>query len=327
LRVGVIGPVFPDSMADNILHALPALGVEGVSLGPSGPQLGGRIGHHTVHALRRLSADGERMAQRALTRRARNARCDLVLSVDQSLLPETVQALRGRSTRTALWFPDAISNIGRQAMIASEYDGLFLKDPLFVVRLNSVYGLPAHYLPEACTPAWHRPTGTSAADPHIAVVGNLYPTRTVLLRRLLDAGVPLRLYGGGFPRLSEPGPLVALHTGTAVFREDKARVFREARGVLNNLHPAEMSSVNCRLFEAAGSGGAVLCERRPTLADLFVEGEEVLAFDTFQELLGHCQALMADPSLTTQIGNAASVRAHRDHTYQIRLAEILERLG
>lgn len=32
-------------------------------------------------------------------------------------------------------------------------------------------------------------------------------------------------------------------------------MFREAAGVLNNLHPAEMNSVNARLFEATAAGG------------------------------------------------------------------------
>ncbi len=59
------------------------------------------------------------------------------------------------------------------------------------------------------------------------------------------------------------------YAGHPVFGHDKARVFREAAAVLNNLHPAEMRGVNARLFEATASGAAVLCERRPVLDELF----------------------------------------------------------
>jgi spore maturation protein CgeB len=212
------------------------------------------------------------------------------------------------------------------SLIAADYDALFLKDRLFADRLRTTYRMQAYYLPEACNPRWHRPLGQPGRDGHIAVVGNIYPTRARLLWQLHDAGIPLCLYGPGFSRWLDPGPLAALHTGRFVAREDKAQVFRQARGVLNNLHPAEMDSVNCRLFEAAASGGAVLCERRDVLAELFCDGEEVLTFDSFGELVEQCTILMEGPGETRRIGDAASVRALTEHTYQRRLRELLDRL-
>jgi hypothetical protein len=56
--------------------------------------------------------------------------------------------------------------------------------------------------------------------------------------------------------LSALAPLREIHTGRLSIGEEKARVFRSAAAVLNNLHPAEISGVNARLFEAAGSGAA-----------------------------------------------------------------------
>jgi spore maturation protein CgeB len=97
--------------------------------------------------------------------------------------------------------------------------------------------------------------------------------------------------------------------------------------VLNNLHPAEMNSVNARLFEATAAGGAVLCEHRDVLQDLFRVDEEVLAFSTFDELVDHCRLLLNDSGLTRTIGDAATQRAHAEHTYEIRLTAILEHLS
>ncbi|MBC7632929.1 MAG: glycosyltransferase family 1 protein [Flavobacterium sp.] len=95
--------------------------------------------------------------------------------------------------------------------------------------------------------------------------------------------------------------------------------------MLNNLHPAERG-VNCRLFEAAGSGGAVLCDAREPLRDLFEDGSEVLTFTTYDDLLALCIRLTRDPDLTRRIGDAAAARAHAEHTYQHRLRVILEDL-
>jgi spore maturation protein CgeB len=324
MRVGVIGPLTPDSFADNILHCLPEIGATAVALGPIGPSLSNKAASRASQAFRGLSAETEQFAQKALLRRARDSDCDIIINVQVQAAASTVAELKESGAKVCLWYPDHLSNVGRLSMIDSEYDALFLKDPLFAARLRATYGLQAHYLPEACNPTWHKPVGLAGSEMHIAVVGNVYPTRMRLLRRLHDSGIPLRMYGAGFPRWSDPGPLRALHSGRPVTREDKSKVFREARGVLNNLHPAEMQSVNCRLFEATAAGGAVLCEYRSALPDLFNIGEEVLAFESYGELLAHCEMLLADDAMTERIGDAGSDKALGHHTYALRLQQLMQ---
>jgi spore maturation protein CgeB len=80
------------------------------------------------------------------------------------------------------------------------------------------------------------------------------------------------------------------------------------------------------MFEAAASGGAVLCERRPVLGDLFDLDREVLPFSTFEELLGRAQELLDDRETGRAYGDAASKRAHAEHSYEARLPFLLERL-
>jgi spore maturation protein CgeB len=88
-----------------------------------------------------------------------------------------------------------------------------------------------------------------------------------------------------------------------------------------------MNSVNARLFEATAAGGAVLCEERDVLKDLFRLNDEVLAFSTFNELVAHCYALLEEPALSQAVGNAATKRAHAEHTYEVRLTAILDHLS
>lgn len=323
MRVAVIGPTGPDTFADNILHCLPSIGAEGVAIGPATPRPHNRLLNAMVEVSRRQSAETEQWWQRPLISRIREARCDVVLNLHQSLMPGIAAKIKRLGPALALWYPDSVASTQRLAMVATDYDALFLKDALFVERLCEVYGMPAFYLPEACNPAWHRPVGEPASSPHIVVVGNLYATRIRLLTRLHDEGIPLKLYGSRFPRWYDPGTVSALPLGPFVTKLDKSRVFREAAGVLNNLHPAEMNSVNARLFEATAAGGAVLCERRGVLDDLYVDGKEVLAFSSFDELLFSIRSLLADPGRTEAIGDSGSARALKDHTYEVRLAAIL----
>ena len=85
--------------------------------------------------------------------------------------------------------------------------------------------------------------------------------------------------------------------------------------------------MNLRLFEAAGSGAAVLSEFRPVIPDLFKVGEEVLAFRDFDELVQQASRLLHEPGLTARLGDAAARRAHREHTITQRLATIIEKVA
>jgi spore maturation protein CgeB len=217
--------------------------------------------------------------------------------------------------------------MGRQLMLLAPYDAIFVKDPYLVDRLRSVLDLPVTYLPEACNPRVHRPLATPGSDPYLVLAGNMYPSRIRLLERLLAAGIPLRLYGPGFPRWAGDTPLRQVHAGRLILNEEKARIFGSAAGVLNNLHPGEIHSVNARLFEAAGSGAAVLTEFRPTLPDLFDDGHEVLAFHDFDELVRLATRLLSEGGLSEKLGDAARRRAHADHTYEKRLEVMLQVLS
>jgi spore maturation protein CgeB len=323
MRVGVIGPLDPDSFADNIVDCLPDLGVEVVPLGPVRRHLPGRL-DQGLDLLLRAEPGLDARLQRRLARRALDAGCDLVISVSAGLLPETVALMRGGGIRTALWFPDSLSNLDRLLMFIADYDRVYLKDSVLVERIRSLTGLPVAYLAEACNPHWHFPHGMAGRESEIVVAGNMYPTRVRLLDRLHADGIPLRLYGPPFPKWIPQRPVMTRHTGRFIVRQEKAAVFRAAAGVLNNLHPSELSSVNRRLFEATGSGAAVLCEDRPALRAHFDVGREVLAFSTYEELRSQCLSLLADVSLVNSIGDAGARRAHAEHTNQLRLATILE---
>ena len=265
--------------------------------------------------------------QRHLSRLAIRAQPDLVITVDRRLRPDTVRALRATGARVVLWFPDAVANMWRHELFIAGYDRIYLKNSILVDQLARVYGLPVRYLPEAANEQWHRPVGPYGTASHIVVAGNLHPTRAVLLDRLLAAGIPLAIYGPALPSWINYPRVRAAHTGEFIVREEKARVFRAARGVLNNLHPAEFAGSNCRLFEATGSGAATLTEWRDGMSDLFKPGVEVIPFEDFATLLDECRRLLNDQSYGAAIGDAAAARSARDHTYSSRLTAIFEDLG
>jgi spore maturation protein CgeB len=323
MRIGVVGRVEPDMFGANVIDAVRDAGHVAVPLGPAQAShqraITGRLAEFSLQALPRL----DQRAQRRIVRAAADAGCELVISVDARLMPDTVAALRRDGARVALWFPDAVANLGRALMLVAPYDALFFKEPHLVDRLRAMLDLPVYYLPEACNPRFHRPMVPAGTEPYLVIAGNMYPSRVRLLERLIAKGIPVRAYGSPMPRWITDSPVRGIHAGRSVWTQEKADVFRSAAGVLNNLHPAEVSGVNARLFEAAGSGGAVLAEFRPALPDLFTAGQEILTFRDFDELVEQASRLLNEPGLTASLGDAAARRAHRDHTLAQRITTIL----
>jgi spore maturation protein CgeB len=326
MRIGVIGSVWPDAFSAHIIEALAAMGHSPVQLGSS-LALGNPYAMRVVApVLTAIPALDERQ-QRRLVRSALDRECEIVISVEARLMPDTVARLRRNGVRVALWFPDALVGMDRQLMLLAPYDAIFVKDPYLVDRLRSVLDLPVMYLPEACNPRVHRPLATPGTVPYLVLAGNMYPSRIRLLERLLAAGIPLRLYGPGFPRWVGDTPLREVHARRLILSEEKSRIFGSAAAVLNNLHPGEIHSVNARLFEAAGAGAAVLTEFRPSLPDLFDVKYEVLAFHDFDELVSLATRLLSEDGLSEKLGDAARRRAHLDHTYEKRLDVMLPLLS
>lgn len=326
-RIGVIGKVGPDFFAENVGDALQRLGHEVTQLGPARPygrgQFVDRAAGLVCQALPRL----DERSQDRIVRAALGADCEIVINVDSYLMPRVVTQLRSSGARVAFWFSDSVVYLGRQLMLLAPYDAIFFKEPSLTDRLRAMLDLPVYYLPEACNPRWHRPVTPAGTEPFLVIAGNMYPSRVRLLDRLIAKGIPLRLYGAGFPRWIGETAARAAHTGRIVRCEEKARVFRSAAGVLNTMQLGEVDGVNARLFEAAGCGAAVLTEFRPTVPELFVVGKEVLAFHDFDDLVEQAIRLLSERDLTARLGDAAAQRAHRDHTYDLRITAILEKLA
>lgn len=334
MRVLVIGSVFPDGFAENLAVALTDGGheVRTVSLFGSlllrrGP-LAVRI-QHELQAMPQLAL----RAQRQIIEAAVEYAPDLVINVDARLAHTTLTRLHAAwRAPVALWFPDHVGNLGREMHVLGGYDALFFKDSTLVERYRRNLGLNAHFLPEACNPRWHRPIGelsTPTIQPEVLVAGNVYATRFVLMRELVRRGISVRVFGPRWPRWLPPAPeLEGAYEGRYLAREEKARAFRAAPVVLNSMMSQEGDGLNCRLFEATGCGAIVLSEWRPRLEEFFETPAEVRAYRGIDELAEQARELCAMGEQERKaMSDAASRRAHAEHTYLHRFATITSVLG
>jgi spore maturation protein CgeB len=328
MKILLFGEIYPDSFARNILVTFRAMGhectiVEHALLLYEGSRWKDWL--RFAFYLRRLFPSIEEQFCRVLVKRAAETQPDLVLLL-RKVPPATVRSIKEATrARVAFWFPDAISNLGRSEVLMAPLDVLFFKDPFMAKVFREKLDLNSIFLPEACNPMWHKPVEISADERSVyetdlAIVANPYPYRTVMLESLME--FRMKFWGGDWP-LWLQSPIRQFHQKHYVAEEEKSRAFNAAKIVLNNLHFAE-KSMNARSFEAAGCGAFQIMDRQPDLQDFFVPEEEVVTFDSLDELKTKIRFYLRHDSERERIARRGFERAHRDHTYERRLSRMLE---
>jgi spore maturation protein CgeB len=327
-RVLVVGHhLHADGFEWHILDALRHLGVEThfVESRPLSwsPKLAQRAADKITRLLWR---EPERLFEGRLVRAAQVFAPTLILVVlGNQLSPKTVARLRKVSDAAIVcWCQDQMTTLGRQFLLGSGYDAVFVKDrymqDLFSRMIQST---SFHYLPEACNPRVHRPIvlGTTESDNYdcdVMIAGTLYYYRQEILRQLADFQV--KVWG------SRPDWLLYRlafdHPAREIVCDEKARAVAGARICLNTLHYAEIDGLNCRAFEIAGCGGFQLITQVPVLAEHFEPGREIVSFRSITELRELIRYYLDQPETAAQIARAGRERAHREHTYEQRLLEI-----
>lgn len=180
------------------------------------------------------------------------------------------------------------------------------------------------YLPEACNPRVHRTVALSAEERgrygcDVMIAGTLYYYRQEILRQLTE--FDLKIWGLRPDWLLNR--LSSRFFGAPVFADDKARAVRGAKVCLNTLHYGEVDGLNCRAFEIAGCGGFQLITSVPVLAEHFDIGTEIVEFKTAAQLSDLIRHFLDRPELAAQIALRGQQRAHREHTFENRLREIM----
>lgn len=334
LRVLVIGPPGPDFFADNLTTCLVDAGHDARSVAAFRGPLA-RFGRLTARLQREL--DGQPRAARRLQSHVVEAterfRPDIVVNLDFRLAYPVVAEIRSASGGPVVfWFPDPPGNVRNETFLLAPYDALFFKDTTQVARYRDTLGVNAHVLLEGCNPRWHRPTGPLAPpsdQPTVVVAGNMYVTRFRLLQRLMEEGISVVVHGPSWSRwLPSDSKLRAAYSGHLVLREDKARAFRAASVLLNNVTSHEADGMNARLFEGAACGAIVLNEYRARLPTIFHVGTEVAAYRDFRQLVSEVRRLSSLPqSERLAMSQAASMRAHAEHTLADRFQRIIQIAG
>jgi spore maturation protein CgeB len=336
VRTAIVGSTAFDSLEYNLWETFRHLGHEAKIFGESNfVPFGDRL-RHGMAVLLDMNPKCARWAYRKLERSLLEYSPDLIVVAYRHIIPDLITSLKRQRPNIPIVQinPDAIGNLHRGHIFTSPYDAYFSKEPVLVELMRKKLRLNAHYLPESFNPRVHRrPEQDKAeceekANIDVVVAATLYPYRIRFLEQLmelLDARVRLAVYGE--TRSWAQTSLWRYHQGEVVTGPRKAAAFYSARIVLDNLHWGEYEGVNCRFFEALGSGGFLLCDARPSIPALATPGKELVTFETVEEAAERVRYYLAHEAERRSIASAGYARAIKDHTYERRVEQMLSVVG
>lgn len=245
--------------------------------------------------------------------------CLSIVAVDPLLISEvrdTVGLVVGQHAATPL--PN-IDRLGCYDLLVSSY-------PPTVEALRTC-GLTAEHLRLAFDPdvLAHVPDERVVHD--VAFVGNLYEgvhnSRVVLLERLCEHFGGMGIWTASVDELPEASTIRRRYAGSA-WGIDMYQVFRSSRIVVNHHGDFSQYANNSRLFEATGCGALLVTDAKANLPEMFVVGTELLAYEDVDECIELIERHLADESACAAVALAGQSRTLRDHTYDLRMRELLD---
>ncbi len=155
------------------------------------------------------------------------------------------------------------------------------------------------------------PVPASACTWPVSFVGAAHGERRARIQRLRDAGIKVACFGHGW----EHGP---------VDTAEMFRIMRQSVISLNFANSRGAPQIKARCFEVPGAGGFLLTEHVPGLERFYVPGTEIATFGSDEGLVSAISHFLANLDERDRIARAGYHRTVAEHTYERRLAALLD---
>lgn len=150
----------------------------------------------------------------------------------------------------------------------------------------------------------------------ISFVGTATRERRAWIADLAKRGVHVDCFGHGWPHGPVDGSVIR-----RIVRESVISLnFSGNRGIFGH----RQRQLKARTFEVPGAGGFLLTEDADGLDRYFTPGMDVATFRSLDELQNQIDHFTNDVGARDDIARSGHARAAREHTYEQRLADVLE---
>lgn len=252
---------------------------------------------------------------------------DLVIGVYRHIHPLVVKEIKKNNIKIIHVNPDQLSTLQNQQIFAETYDAYFTKDSYILNFMNKKLGLNAFIYNEAFNPRFHKriTKDFSKIENEINIdilsFGNLYPYRNLMLKQIKSSGLNISLYGKKakyfLPELEEN------FNNKVIYGEEKSKILSGAKIIFNNLHYAEVESVNNKFFEINGIGAFQLCDYKKILHELLPIEPKKVSFENMDEAAKLIRHYLNEPEERYLIRNKTYDHFIENHTYENMVNRIL----
>jgi len=293
-----------------------------------------RVGNYAriLNKIGRTYSDGyDRKVFGTIFQRVENFHPELVLCVYRFTHPSFVANCKSLGCKVIQVNPDALTTFEFQQVFASDYDAWFTKDPyivrfmkdnmhLNVFQYNEAFNCRLHAKPDVPKLEFEK-----QFDIDVMTYGTLYPYRARMLKAVADAGIRLKIYGVTPHRFYDHS-LDGFFQHKYLTGKEKAETLYGAKIVFNQMHYAEIESVNNRFFEANGSGAFQLCDYRPILHDLLPIDPEKVSFHNIDEGIDKIKYYLRHPEERAEIAQKVYEHFMGRYTYDHLCGYILSKI-
>jgi spore maturation protein CgeB len=223
---------------------------------------------------------------------------------------------------------DAISNFNRQQVFVSDIDYYFTKEPFIADFLKNKLNKKAVYMPEWFNPRIHKRPKLSKEDAEkildidVLVFGSLYPYRTEMVKLLLESKINVKVFGKKTPYF--PSSLLPYYKNLYLAGDQKSEYLYGAKIVFNNMHYAEIKSVNQKYFEINGIGGFQICDFKPTLEEYCPVTCKMTSFSFISEAIEKIRYFLERPKERHEISEMNYHHFQENHHIDLRSEAILK---
>ncbi len=176
----------------------------------------------------------------------------------------------------------------------------------------------------AADEAVHRPIAMSEEDlarfsSKVAFVGTWMPERGPFLLRLVERGVPLRIYGARWGKAPEYEKLRQNIVLGNLQGDDYVKAIRGASIAIGLLSKGNEDLHTTRSFEIPAIGTLFCAERTTDHLEMYKDGEEAIFFESADECADLCLSLLAQPDRIAKIAAAGLKRVHENGDFNEKL--------
>jgi glycosyltransferase involved in cell wall biosynthesis len=275
------------------------------------------------------------LLQRDIVNKFMSTRPDIVfVPLGSSIWPSTLAVLKSRGARLV-----QLCDVPARTMMARDRRNLRYFDLAFDVA-NLEAGMRREgfagkcvYVPIGFSPARYRPLELDPAtrqkfEADVCFIGGLskqfHAQRRGWVEHALRNGINMKVWGGYREHFTD-SPILNVWQGQ-IWGEAQVQALCSAKIGLNfhvDHEPGELDrGLNLRAFELAACGVFQLLQRVPSVGEFFREDEEIVCFDSREEMVDKIRFYLQNDNERARIAQNARARALRDHTWDQRVAQM-----